>query len=83
MNRWKTKPNRSRRSAVRNRSGRPETTAPSSSTRPEVGRAMQPTMESSVVLPEPDGPLSTVTASRAISRLTPRSAATSLGRPSL
>src|SRR5664279_4532325 len=38
-------------------SGRALTSSPSTRMAPEVGRRMQPSMESSVDLPEPDGPV--------------------------
>ena len=80
---WKTKPNVERRTAVRKRSGSREISRPSSRIRPAVGRAMQPTRESSVVLPEPLGPLSTVTRASPSVRLTPSRATNSFGPPSL
>ena len=78
---WKTKPKVRRRNSARNFSGSEETASPRSRTRPDVGRARQPMSVSSVVLPDPLGPFSTVTSRALIVRLTPRMAATSFARP--
>jgi hypothetical protein len=43
-------------------------------TLPEVGRKMQPMMETSVVLPLPEGPISSITSPLATSRSTRSSA---------
>ena len=45
---------------------------------PAVARSRQPMMLSSVVLPEPDGPVTTVNSPRSTARSTPRSAGTSV-----
>jgi len=77
---WKMNPKVRRRVSVRKRSGRLVISRPSTNTLPEVGLAMAPMMLSSVVLPDPLGPLKTVTLRASTSRLTSSMAVNSSGR---
>src|SRR5512143_551831 len=83
LNCWKMKPNVLRRTSVRNRSGRLVMSRPESTIRPDVGRAMHPMMPRRVVLPEPLGPLKTVTFPDCREQLTPSRAMYSLCLPAL
>ena len=60
LNAWKTKPMRSRRSAVRFASLRPPTSTPPSRTAPDVGESRPAAQCRNVLLPEPDGPMTAV-----------------------
>ncbi len=51
----------------------PETSRPSSTQAPEVGRSSSPMMFISVVLPLPEGPMIDITSPARTSRSTPRS----------
>jgi hypothetical protein len=55
--RWKTNPMCSSRRRLRARSFMTDTSRPSKSSRPDDGVSTQPSMWSSVDLPQPDGPL--------------------------
>ncbi len=57
LNRWKTKPIFCRRTAVRAKSPAAETSTPSTTMRPDVGRARPPRRCRSVDLPQPEGPM--------------------------
>ena len=71
------------RISVRKRSGRLLISRSPSQILPEVGRAMQPRMLSRVVLPDPLGPLKTVTRSKATLSVTASRAVNSLDLPLL
>src|SRR5512146_1783374 len=66
-----------RRRTAANRAGVADATGtPATLTRPLVGVRMQPRIESSVVLPEPDGPSSATISPAAMASETPRTAST-------
>src|SRR6266567_4594300 len=73
---WNTKPNRLARNSGNLRSGSAARSIPSTSMRPEVGRSMAPSIESSVVFPLPDGPIMRTTSPAPTSRPTSRTART-------
>jgi hypothetical protein len=81
------KPKVRRRSSVRKRSGRLVSSVRTPSRtrwmRPAVGRAMAPTRVSSVVLPEPLGPVRRVIFPAGTCRLTSETAATGVPSPSM
>src|SRR6516164_3482998 len=60
-----------RRISGSSRSLRPATSRPASCTLPEVARRMQPIMDSSVVLPLPEGPISMTVSPCSTSKSTP------------
>ena len=80
---WKTNPKVDRRTRAMKVSGRLVVSCPSTRILPEVGRAMQPMIDSKVVLPDPLGPVSTVTLLAAILRSMPCRAMNSLPLPAL
>ena len=71
---WNTKPSSSRRTRGRSRWLRPVMSRSPTTTRPVVGLRIAPMIESSVVLPLPDGPSMSRTSRGRTSRSTPRSA---------
>jgi signal transduction histidine kinase len=73
---WKTNPIRSRRRIVNRRSLSCARSASPSATLPEVGRSSPAATFSSVLLPEPDGPMIAVNDPRGSAALTPSRAAT-------
>ena len=75
---WKTKPTSVRRIRGCSRTGSAVTSTPSITTLPEVGRRRQPIMVSSVVFPDPDGPITSVISPRSVARSTPPTATTSV-----
>src|SRR3990170_6259143 len=78
---WKMKPKAFRRISVRNRSGRLVISRPPRKILPEVGRAMHPRRDRSVVFPDPLGPLRTVVRPGSIAAVIPSRAQNSLGFP--
>ena len=76
MKAWKTKPTLDRRSLVSLFSDSRARSCPASRTVPEVGRSKPAAQCSSVLLPDPDGPITAVNECRANSALTPSSART-------
>src|SRR5581483_6743991 len=79
--RWKTKPMRTRRTRRRSASASAARSRPSKSTRPRSGARRLPSMARSVVLPEPDGPVTTTVSPGATARLASRTARTAPGVP--
>jgi hypothetical protein len=78
---WNTKPIRSRRNSVISASPPRGTSAPSTNTCPDVGSSRPAAHCSSVLFPEPDGPITEVKLPAASANDTPRSAATGLVSP--
>jgi len=76
LNAWKTKPIRSRRSFVSAVSDRPDSSVSPSQTCPDVGRSSPAAVWSSVLLPDPDGPITAVKVPRWNTASTPASAVT-------
>ncbi len=74
---WKTKPSFSVRTTARWFDERSLISWPSSQYRPEVGWSRQPRMFISVVLPEPEAPISATISPRAIDSEMPCSTGTS------
>src|SRR5216684_1996403 len=75
---WNTKPIFLLRTAASASLDIRATSAPSRKYCPDVGRSRQPVMCMNVDLPDPDGPVTARNSPRATSRLTPRSALTSI-----
>src|ERR1700733_10480618 len=78
LNPWNTKPMWARRIPGSSRSLRALVAIPAMLTVPDVARRMQPMMESSVVLPLPEGPISKTTSPGHTSRSIPCNAGTLL-----
>ena len=78
LNAWKTKPIRSRRSAVSFLSDSPASSTPPMATEPEVTLSRPARQCIRVDLPEPDGPMIAVNSPRTRSTLTWSSARTSV-----
>jgi len=76
LNDWNTNPTRRRRSTVSRRSDiRPSSVSPIG-TCPDVGRSIPAATCSSVVFPDPDGPITAVNSPAAKPMVTPSSAVT-------
>jgi hypothetical protein len=71
---WKMKPMRPRRSSSSFSSRKPATFWPSNQYSPPSGVSSMPRIDSSVVLPHPDGPMTATYSPASISRLTRSSA---------
>ncbi len=75
---WKMKPMRRLRSSASSSKSLSPIAWPSMVQVPAVGRSRHPMMLSSVVFPEPLGPITTVNSPGSTSRSTPRSAGTTV-----
>src|SRR5660398_103217 len=78
---WKTKPRYSRRRSACRSGRKAYTSIPSIRTRPVVGALIAPMVAKSVLLPEPDGPMTSTYSPLAKVRSTPWSATTSAPDP--